>query len=64
MTAPTAPGTPRRAALAFIFVTVLLDILAMGIIIPVLPQLLKGFLDGSTARTVGGLRRCSPPSTR
>jgi len=30
----------RRAALAFIFVTVLIDILAFGLIIPVLPHLL------------------------
>jgi DHA1 family tetracycline resistance protein-like MFS transporter len=50
MTASTAPATPRRAALAFIFVTVLLDILAMGMIIPVLPKILEGFLEGSTAR--------------
>jgi DHA1 family tetracycline resistance protein-like MFS transporter len=33
--------TRRRAAFAFIFVTVLLDILAFGIIIPVLPHLLE-----------------------
>lgn len=50
MTASTAPASPRRAALAFIFVTVLLDILAMGMIIPVLPRILEGFLGGSTAR--------------
>src|SRR5215813_10224916 len=31
---------PRRAALAFIFVTVLLDMLALGVIIPVLPKLI------------------------
>lgn len=39
----------RRAALAFIFVTAVLDIVAMGIIIPVLPQLIEGFV-GSNAR--------------
>jgi len=46
---PTAPPV-RRAALAFIFFTVLLDILAFGLIIPVLPQLLKSFAGGSIAQ--------------
>ncbi|PTL77197.1 TCR/Tet family MFS transporter [Vitiosangium sp. GDMCC 1.1324] len=50
MSAPTAPPSPRRAALVFIFVTVLLDILAMGMIIPVLPGIVEGFLNGDTAR--------------
>jgi DHA1 family tetracycline resistance protein-like MFS transporter len=45
-------GVPvRRAALAFVFVTVLLDILAFGMIIPVLPHLLASFLEGNLART-------------
>lgn len=39
----------RRAALAFIFVTAVLDIVAMGIIIPVLPPLIEEFV-GSNAR--------------
>jgi DHA1 family tetracycline resistance protein-like MFS transporter len=38
----------KRAALAFIFVTAVLDIVAMGIIIPVLPQLIVEFV-GSNA---------------
>ena len=41
----------RRAALGFIFVTVLLDMLALGIIVPVLPRLIAGFLQGDFART-------------
>lgn len=41
---------PRRAAIAFIFVSMVLDIVAFGIVIPVLPQLIKGFLGGDTAR--------------
>ena len=41
--------TVRKAALAFIFFTVLLDILAFGLIIPVLPHLLKQFAGGDTA---------------
>ncbi|MEO8672387.1 MAG: TCR/Tet family MFS transporter [Tahibacter sp.] len=43
------PITPvRRAAVAFIFVTVAIDILSFGIIIPVLPQLIKQMAGGST----------------
>jgi len=44
------PAPPTRAAFAFIFVTVLLDMLALGIIIPVLPKLIIEFEGGSTAR--------------
>ena len=40
----------RRAALAFIFVTVLLDMLAVGLIAPVLAPLVVSFLGGDTAR--------------
>ena len=36
--------TGRRAAFAFIFMTLVLDVLALGVIIPVLPQLVKSFL--------------------
>ncbi len=44
------PGTtPRRAALAFIFVTVVLDMVALGIITPVLPKLVLGFEGGDSA---------------
>lgn len=42
--------TPRRAAFAFVFVTVLLDMFAIGIIIPVLPKLVETFMSGDTAR--------------
>ena len=46
-----AAVTPvRRAALIFIFITVLLDILAFGMIIPVLPHLIASFLDGDLSR--------------
>jgi DHA1 family tetracycline resistance protein-like MFS transporter len=40
----------RRAALAFIFVTVLIDILSFGIIIPVLPHLVVELVGGSIAK--------------
>ncbi len=42
---------PRRnAAVAFIFVTVLIDMLAFGMIIPVLPLLVQDFVGGNAAR--------------
>jgi DHA1 family tetracycline resistance protein-like MFS transporter len=41
---------PRRAAFAFVFITVLLDMFAIGIIIPVLPKLVEDFMGGDTAR--------------
>lgn len=44
------PLAARRAALIFIFITVVLDVLAFGIIIPVLPRLILGFQGGDTAR--------------
>src|SRR5258708_2936224 len=47
---PPARSTPRRAALVFIFVTVVLDMLALGMIVPVLPKLVEAFLGGNTAR--------------
>jgi len=44
----TGPA-PRRAALAFVFVTVVLDMLALGMIVPVLPKLIVQFEGGDTA---------------
>ena len=41
----SSPGL-RKAALAFIFVTVLIDVLAFGVIIPVLPHLVEQFVGG------------------
>ncbi len=40
----------RQAAFVFIFITVLLDMLAFGIVAPVMPKLIENFLDGKTAR--------------
>jgi DHA1 family tetracycline resistance protein-like MFS transporter len=40
---------PRRSAVRFILVTVLLDMLSFGIVIPVLPKLVEQFLGGDTA---------------
>jgi DHA1 family tetracycline resistance protein-like MFS transporter len=40
----------RRAAVAFIFITILLDMLALGLIMPILPKLVESFVDNDTAR--------------
>ena len=45
-----APAGVRPAALGFILVTVALDTLSFGIVIPVLPFLIAGFLGGDLAR--------------
>ena len=39
-------NAPRRAALSFIFITVVLDVLSLGVTIPVLPKLIAEFFDG------------------
>ena len=39
----------KRGAFAFVFVTVLLDMLALGVIVPVLPALVLQFRSGDTA---------------
>jgi DHA1 family tetracycline resistance protein-like MFS transporter len=44
-----APVGGRRAALAFIFITIVLDMFALGMIIPVLPHLIEDFMGGDTA---------------
>jgi DHA1 family tetracycline resistance protein-like MFS transporter len=43
------PTGPRKAALVFIFLTVLLDTLALGVTIPVLPTLVESFVDWDVA---------------
>ncbi|MEI8395651.1 MAG: MFS transporter, partial [Rhodospirillaceae bacterium] len=43
-----SPTASRRPALVFIFVTMVLDVLALGIIIPVLPRLVENFVGGNT----------------
>lgn len=40
----------RKATLAFVFILVAMDVLAMGIVIPVLPKLVEQFEGGDTAR--------------
>lgn len=54
MTLPSAGR--RKAAVTFVFVTILLDMLALGMIIPVMPLIIEQFQGGDTAlaaRTIG-----------
>lgn len=46
----TTSPPQRRAAFAFVFITVLLDMFALGVIIPVLPKLIEDFMGGNTAK--------------
>ena len=49
---PAATVSPSGAAVGFIFITLVLDVLAMGVIIPVLPKLIEGFTAGNAADAV------------
>jgi DHA1 family tetracycline resistance protein-like MFS transporter len=47
---PALPqGGPRKAAVIFIFATALMDVISLGIMVPVLPNLVKQFAGGDTA---------------
>ncbi|MGC4084670.1 MAG: TCR/Tet family MFS transporter [Vicinamibacterales bacterium] len=46
---PGGGGRHGRAAFAFIFVTVVIDMLALGVLVPVLPRLVLDFRGGDTA---------------
>jgi DHA1 family tetracycline resistance protein-like MFS transporter len=47
----TTTSSPlRRATFVFVFITVLLDMLAIGIVIPVLPKLVLDFVGGDAVR--------------
>jgi MFS transporter, DHA1 family, tetracycline resistance protein len=50
-------GSARNAAILFIFITVAIDMIALGIIAPVLPRLIANFLNGdlSHAAEITGL---------
>jgi DHA1 family tetracycline resistance protein-like MFS transporter len=50
-TNPKIGAVRREAAFVFIFATVLLDMLAIGIVIPVLPKLILDFIGGNAEQT-------------
>jgi DHA1 family tetracycline resistance protein-like MFS transporter len=51
MRAADGAGRPRNAAMIFIFITVLLDMLSLGIIIPVWPRLVANFFPGDSEKS-------------
>ena len=55
-TVKKATKTGRSAALGFIFITIFIDVLGLGIILPVMPKLLQalGHVDVSTASKYNG----------
>src|SRR5579859_5338268 len=44
------PAGGRRAAFGFIFVSAIASAMSIGIMVPILPNLLKSFVGGDTAR--------------
>ena len=52
MNAPSDPISPqkRRAAVIFICITIVIDVLGFGIIIPVLPKLVQQLMGGDAAK--------------
>jgi MFS transporter, DHA1 family, tetracycline resistance protein len=50
---PSPVPAPTRAAFLFIFITVALDMLALGVMIPVLPKLIIEFKRGNVAEAAG-----------
>ena len=50
MTDPTAPSSRRTAAFGFVFACALMNAVSFGIMIPVLPNLIKHFAGGDTAQ--------------
>ena len=50
--ADTKSAPANRAAVIFVFITLTLDVLAMGVIIPVLPELIEDFMAGANADAV------------
>lgn len=50
MSESSAPPASRRAAFGFVFATALMNSVSFGLIIPVLPNLIKEFTGGDTAQ--------------
>src|ERR1700744_5586490 len=47
---PTLSAGRRQAAVLFILVTIVIDVLGFGIVIPVLPKLVQDFMGGDPAK--------------
>jgi len=52
---PTPTPAPTRAAFLFVFITVALDMLALGVMIPVLPKLIIELEQGNVAAAAGAV---------
>jgi alginate O-acetyltransferase complex protein AlgJ len=55
--APASARTPTRAAFGFIFATALMNAVSFGVVLPVLPNLIKAFAHGEVGREVYSVRR-------
>jgi DHA1 family tetracycline resistance protein-like MFS transporter len=57
----SASGNPSRYALLFIFITLLIDVLGFGLVIPIVPKLVQELAHtslSSTSPIYGGLQSC------
>ena len=61
---PALPKGPRKAAIAFIFATALMDVISLGIMIPVLPNLVKQYRELGVASFCLGLDSAAESSLR
>jgi DHA1 family tetracycline resistance protein-like MFS transporter len=43
------PGS-KKAAIGFIFLTLLIDVTGLGLIIPVMPKLIESMIDGNVSQ--------------
>ncbi len=42
-------GRGRRASVVFVLITMFIDVLGMGLVIPILPKLVQSMLGGAVA---------------
>src|SRR5882724_5372236 len=49
---PSRPKPVRQGAFIFIFITVVLDMVALGVTVPVLPKLISDFKSGNVPEAV------------
>src|SRR5690349_21040879 len=47
------PESPRRGSLLVIFLTVFIDLLGFGMVLPLLPLYAKQFSEGASGTTIG-----------
>ena len=61
---PTLSPGRRQAAVMFILVTVVIDVLGFGIVIPVLPKLVQQFMGDDPVKGAANQRRSTPMRRR